>query len=57
MSLETVLRDVKQLSEEEKQAVLEVLQGHFFSEYASLSKKELGTVQSRLAQYRVLIEK
>jgi glutamine synthetase len=51
MSLETVLREVQQLSEEEKHAVLEVLQSHFTAEYVSLNEEELQQVRSRLAHY------
>ncbi|KGE73304.1 hypothetical protein [Spirochaeta lutea] len=52
MSLESILQEVEQLSENEKHAVLEVLQEHFAEEYISLSKAERQMIRSRLEHFQ-----
>ena len=51
MSIESVLHEVQQLTEQEKRTVLELLQDHFADESALLSEEELGVVRARLEHY------
>jgi len=53
MSIESVLHEVQQLTEQEKRTVLELLQDHFADESALLSEEELGVVRARLEHYHV----